>query len=102
MRKPLALYFVTQPEPLIIIIFYLLTSMVCVVVVYLVLGIMNPWIIRQFGKIWEGEATTSELANVSSLALVPIGLTLIYQIFLLLIGAKPALCNVNTSFQSLI
>jgi|GEM_PF-2630607 len=81
MGKALALYFVTQPEPLIIIIFYPLASMFGVVVVYLVLGIINPCIIRLFGKMWKGEATTSELANVHSLALIPFGLTLIYQIF---------------------
>ena len=71
------------------------TSALAIAMIYLLLGVIQPFLIRTIGKIWNGQATQNELANVFSLAYIPYGLLMIYQIALLLTGQDPTLDQVN-------
>ncbi|RED96029.1 YIP1 family protein [Marinoscillum furvescens] len=99
MGPEIYLLFDVNPEPQYKLLTYVLTSLVGVGATYLILGILNPWLMNLIGKIWKGEASTSELANVHSLAGIPFCLMLTYQLFLLLIRAEPTLANINAGFQ---
>ncbi|MEM8566398.1 MAG: hypothetical protein AAGF85_08040 [Bacteroidota bacterium] len=53
---------------------------------FLILGQIQPWMIKVAGKIWNGEASTRQLANVNSLSGIPHCLIPFYQIVLFALG----------------
>lgn len=81
---------------------YALGSVVGIGATYLMLAFVSPWILQLIGKIWKGQATTSDLANVTSLSIIPYCLVLVYQLAFLVIGEEPSLHKVNGIFQYLV
>ena len=78
---------------------YLISTIVGTGLIFLILGVIQPWMIKVVGKIWNGEATTKQLANVNSLSGIPYILVLIYQLILLTLGQDPTKYLVNPFFQ---
>lgn len=66
---------------------------------FLFLGLIQPWIIKLVGNIWNGKATRKEIANVNSLSYIPTCLIAIYQVVLLSIGQEPSTDNINMIFH---
>lgn len=67
--------------------------------VFLFLGLIQPWIIKLVGNIWNGKATRKEIANVNALSYIPTCLIVIYQLVLLIIGQEPSSDNINIIFH---
>lgn len=64
-------------------------------VVLLLFGWLQTVLLKFSGKIWNGGATTKQLANICSLANFPFVGVLFYQLMLMVLGHEPALDNVN-------
>lgn len=69
---------------------------------YLVFSVILPSITRAFGKIWGGQATMRQMANVYSLSLIPHLILLINQIALFAAGQDPTLDNVNAGVDTIL
>lgn len=69
---------------------------------FLVLGQIQPWMIKVVGKIWGGAASTRQLANVNSLSAIPYCLILLYQLILFALGKDPSIYSVNLFFQNVL
>ena len=57
-----------------------------IALIILVLGKVQPWIIKLIGRLWNGKATVNQLGTVSALAHIPYILVLIYEIITLSLG----------------
>ena len=78
---------------------YLFATILSTGLAFLILGQIQPWMIKIVGKIWDGAASTRQLANVNSLSGIPYCLILFYQIVLLALGKDPSTYSVNPFFQ---
>lgn len=95
-------FFDEEPELYAILLNYLLWSGVGIGITYIFLGLVQPWLLGLIGKIWNGAASTTQLSNVHSLAVIPGCLILFYQLILLIFGGEPLVDNVNAGFQFVI
>jgi len=78
---------------------YLFATILSTGIAFLILGQVQPWMIKVVGKIWNGAASTRQLANVNSLSSIPHCLILLYQIILFALGKDPSTYSVNPFFQ---
>lgn len=78
---------------------YFFAILVSIGLAFLLLGQIQPWMIKVVGKIWNGAATTRQLANVNSLSSIPYCLILLYQLILFALGKDPSIYAVNLFFQ---
>ena len=62
---------------------------------FLILGLAIPGMILVFGRIWKGQATMRQLANVCSISYIPFCVIFINQLVLITIGENGALDLVN-------
>lgn len=78
---------------------YLIASLISIGLSFLLIGHVQPWMIKIAGKIWNGAATTRQLANVSSLSGIPHILILLYQLIILALGKDPSIYAINPLFE---
>ncbi|WMN13014.1 hypothetical protein QYS49_35320 [Marivirga salinae] len=78
---------------------YLFLTPFTIGLVFLFMGLIQPWMIKIVGNIWNGEASRKEIANVNALSYIPACLIVIYQLTLLIIGQEPSTDNINILFH---
>ena len=81
---------------------YLFLTLLFTGLIFVFLGHIQPWFIKLIGKIWNGQATKKQIANVNALSSIPYVLILIYQIILLFVGKEPLRDLINPIFSFII
>lgn len=68
---------------------YTFSIAVSIGLVYLFLGLIQPWFVQVIGQLWKGQASRNKIANVNSLSIIPYCLVLLYQLILLIQWQEP-------------
>ena len=80
----------------------LISAPICIGMCLLIFGLIYPWTIRLFGRIWNGESTKIQMMNVVSISSIPFGFFLIPQSIHLVLGQSPTIDAINPGLRYLI
>lgn len=97
-----SLLYDTNPRLSLKLVTFVLSSLIGISFVTFSFGLIIPYLTRQIGKIWNGAASTKELANVYSFSFIPYLLFIPYQCVLIAFGLSPTYESLNAGFQFLI
>ncbi|MEQ8714975.1 MAG: hypothetical protein RIC80_18290 [Cyclobacteriaceae bacterium] len=74
---------------------YIISLLLSLALTFLFVVLVHPWLTKTIGRLWNGKATSPQIANVFSLALIPHFLILAYQILAILAQIDPSQSYMN-------